>query len=244
MPKRYTPRRKAPFRKKGKRNYRKGGRKVFKKIKRREKPTSVIIKQPSGLPDRLFVKLKYTEFLTWTQTLGTLSSNIYRGNSLFDPDLTGTGGQPYLFDQWSALYNNYRVHGCKVRFEMTGNGGGVFNCVRMGITPSTQSSTFGASGQELIQEQPRSKWRMWNMGAASVGQGIVKHYISTRQAIGLNKAGESDQDYQATVTANPAKQWYFHCWCYTPDGNTIAASSSITLTYFAEFYNRAAPALS
>lgn len=30
-------------------------------------------------------------------------------NSLYDPDFTGTGGQPFYFDQLSAVYNRYRV---------------------------------------------------------------------------------------------------------------------------------------
>ena len=40
-------------------------------------------------------------------------------NSLFDPDQTGTGHQPYYFDQFAALYNRYTVLGSKLTAEFS-----------------------------------------------------------------------------------------------------------------------------
>lgn len=214
----------------------------YRSRKRFAKATKAIIRQPSGLPDRIFVKLRYRESLTFSQTSGSIGYNIYRGNSLFDPDLTGTGGQPYLYDQWSAFYNNYRVYGSKVRFDISGNGGGGFNGARFGLTPSTQSTVL--SSVELYHETPRTKYRSMKMGAVAVGQGSVVHYISTRKAVGLNNKAEFDNDFSATVGANPAQQWYWHVWCYTSDQNTIAANGNVILTYYVEFYNRAVPGIS
>ena len=38
-----------------------------------------------------------------------IAKQYMRMNSLFDPDQTGTGHQPYYFDQFAALYNRYTV---------------------------------------------------------------------------------------------------------------------------------------
>lgn len=247
MPKarRAVARRKAPARKARRRPARKGRSTVSRrKVFSRGTASVAVIKQPSGVPDRLFVKLKYVESLVWSQTLGTVGVNVYRGNSCFDPDATGTGGQPYFFDQWSALYLNYRVHGCKLKVMGSCNGGGGFNSVMMGITATNQSSSLGASANELYQEQPYTKKTLLRMGAASVGQGTVSMYMATRKILGLSKIQVEDQDYQASISANPTKQWYFHLWTFTPDDNTIAMNTQAELTYYVEFCNRAQPGTS
>jgi len=40
---------------------------------------------------------------------GLTAKQQFRLNSAFDPDYTGSGTQPYGFDQWSVLYNHYVV---------------------------------------------------------------------------------------------------------------------------------------
>lgn len=38
----------------------------------------------------------------------------FRANSIYDPDYTGVGHQPYGRDQWVAFYNHYTVLGSKI----------------------------------------------------------------------------------------------------------------------------------
>lgn len=65
---------------------------------------------PMLIPDRARTQLIYSDNV---QIVGTstaaLLSYLFRCNSLFDPDQSGTGHQPYLFDQWAALYPSYLV---------------------------------------------------------------------------------------------------------------------------------------
>lgn len=37
------------------------------------------------------------------------AQNVYDLNGLFDPDSTGTGHQPYPYDQWTTFYGKYQV---------------------------------------------------------------------------------------------------------------------------------------
>lgn len=71
--------------------------------------SQLIVRQPGVMPDRLYTKLRYREQLSFTQLTGALADQVYRPMSLFDPDLTGTGGQPYGFDQWTQFYGYYTV---------------------------------------------------------------------------------------------------------------------------------------
>ncbi len=53
----------------------------------------------------------------------TGSEYVFRLNSLYDPDLTGTGHQPYGFDQFAALYSRYKVDRVHIDVLFTTPGG-------------------------------------------------------------------------------------------------------------------------
>lgn len=243
MPLRRFARRKISRRRPFRRSARKGRQKVFGKT-RHKAASALTIRQPSGLPDRIRVKLRYNEGLTWSQAAGALAANVYRSNSLFDSDFTGVGGQPYLFDQWSAFYGSYRVNGLKITAWFSMNGGGGFNSCMIGITHTPSSTSFGVASQDLIQEQPYTRKKFVKMGNTSVGQAVVSSYMSTRKILGLTKTQSQDQDYASLVTTSPTRQWFSHVWCFAPDGNNIAANSKVDLTFYVEFFGRNRPDVS
>lgn len=84
---------------------------------------------PAGkkvFPDYYTTTLKYCEMINLDVGIATTAvSYVYRANSLFDPNYTGTGHQPMGFDDLSRIYNKYSVIKAhmKVRFAMTGNQG-------------------------------------------------------------------------------------------------------------------------
>lgn len=108
-----------------KRNYRKRGtRKGTKKVN--YKGWSVSNYRKRSGKSGPFAKNMYTALRFALEPISVDSAaGIYqyqfRANSLFDPDLTGTGGQPRYFDTLlgadggTAIYRNYRVHGAKLQ---------------------------------------------------------------------------------------------------------------------------------
>ena len=66
--------------------------------------------------------LQYTQELQLNPATGTYSSNTWSVNSLYDPDYTGTGGQPRYRDTLlgapgaNAPYKYYVVHGAHITF--------------------------------------------------------------------------------------------------------------------------------
>jgi hypothetical protein len=75
-----------------------------------------------GFPDQLRCTLRYSD--NGVQFTGSIApaSQVYRANSLFDPDLTGSGSQPEYFDQLSAVYAQYCVQGARVKCELFNTG--------------------------------------------------------------------------------------------------------------------------
>lgn len=78
----------------------------------------------SGMPRTLSVRMKYCDaFPVNLPALGLLTVQQFRLNSIFDPDLTNIGHQPYYRDQLSAFYSTYKVLWCDVRVTITGEQG-------------------------------------------------------------------------------------------------------------------------
>lgn len=71
-------------------------------------------------PNKLRLKLQYVDSTELAYVMNTGSayeaSYVYRGNSIYDPDLTGTGHQPYGTDELYTWYSNYTVFSVKCTF--------------------------------------------------------------------------------------------------------------------------------
>jgi len=209
--------------------------------------STVIIRQPTGLPDRLRLKLIYRESLSWSQASGNLADNVYRGNSIFDPDLTGTGGQPFLFDQWATLYGLYTVSGSSIEV-VSMNNAGTAATQRHGITPTTTSTVFGTTDQELAEERPYSRVVTPIAGGdagAVTGSTRNKHYMGTAKINGLPKRNvDTDPNLSSLVSTNPTTQWYWHVWNYVPGGETQSLYQIVKITYYCTLKTRISPGLS
>lgn len=68
-----------------------------------------------AIPPQLNVCLKYVTRILLNPTSGTADNYQFRMNSLFDPDLTGTGHQPAGYDQIATLYNRWLVTKCSIQ---------------------------------------------------------------------------------------------------------------------------------
>lgn len=116
---------------KAKRNYK-------KKAYRKKGITVNAVKGTSSLiSPRLRTKMLYASEQIATTTTTTLRLYQFRSNSLYDPDLTGTGHQPMGYDQITNFYTNWRVYGVKITVEglmLTGNTAG---CLLIGFNRSS-----------------------------------------------------------------------------------------------------------
>jgi len=207
----------------------------------RRTASQVIIRQPRGLPDRLYVRLTYREQLNWTTASGALADNVYRGNSCFDPDLTGAGGQPLGFDQWANFYYSYTVLGSRIEVTSQVNSGGCAT-QRHGVTPDNLSNVYGAAEQERAEEQPYTKAVTPLMGAGGTscaGSSVIKAYMSTAKMIGVVRPAVQIEDgYGALVSANPSNTWFWHVWNYVPTGETQSLVQNVRITYYVVFETR------
>lgn len=110
-----------PFSKK--RFPRKPRKKPFSKrkfpVRRRTRKSVVprLISNNIGLAPTKRVKLSYHESVGMTSTSGILAFHRFQLNTLFDPDISATGHQPFGRDQWAALYNKYLVTSATIKVK-------------------------------------------------------------------------------------------------------------------------------
>lgn len=82
--------------------------------RRRRGRRSMSIRRPL-LGNSQAMTLKYVQFLNLDPINDTVPvTNVFRANSVFDPDFTGGGHQPRGFDQMAVLFNKYTVVGSKI----------------------------------------------------------------------------------------------------------------------------------
>lgn len=103
-------------------------------------------------------KLKYSDAFNLasdaTLTSYTGSQYVFRLNSLYDPDLTGTGHQPYGFDQYAALFNRYKVDKVTVDVIFTTPGGSYDMACLVAIRPPQNSTSLSNVFFASLSERP------------------------------------------------------------------------------------------
>lgn len=148
------------------------------------------------IPQRFITKMKYSEQIS-TDASGQYYMNL---NSIFDPNRTGAGHQPYGFDTLATLYNRYRVISCGYRIQVNWSGN-VTACqpVLAAALPSNEPLTFLSAAE--ARENPRAKYITQTFGGeAQTLRGKV--YIPS--LVGRNKAQYmADDRYQALTTGSP-----------------------------------------
>lgn len=194
------------------------------------------------LPDRMFVKLQMQYDVTIVSTSGAYTSWIQAINSLYDPMGASGAAQPYMHQQWLALYERYRVHGMSydVQVHMEATGLVSSSARAVVIIPTTSSSAFAAL---VAREQPGAVNRKMTVNTS---QAEFNGYISVPKVFGITKEQHrTDDKYQATTGADPSSLAYMHIGVYDPSvATTCNTACAVQVTFYAEYFQRAKPAVS
>jgi len=179
------------------------------------------------IPQRQIVKMKYA------QNINTAAAGVYNYkfnlNSIFDPDFTGSGHQPYGHDQLALLYNRYRVISCS--YVITGYSGSTGICY--GVMPANEPVTFGTLAE--LRENPRARHTTQYPGGSTTKL-VGKVYLPS--LVGRSKSQYmADDRYQAIFGQNPQEQAILNCTGLdlAEAGTTI--NWTITLEYTVEVFD-------
>jgi hypothetical protein len=194
----------------------------------------------SVLPRSFKKTLRYAE--TYTLTTGTAgvigSIQTMALNSVYDPNVTGTGHQPYGFDQLSTFYNNYIVHGCRWRLLATTIGNTSEVCVAYQVYPTLGGVSI--TGITVDAATEKSSVSTFNLGPSGNDRSrLVTGAAQIARIQGLTPAQYIDNiDHNgATVGANPTSLVYLEIGTGSYTGSSgISCVVQVILDYDVEFF--------
>lgn len=220
-------------------NYKKNGRKNPRKkyARRKNKYQKAVITRMRGpgFADTVYARLTYVEKFSLV-VASPIAQYVFRGNSCFDPNYTGTGHQPLYFDQYSAIYNKYRVVGSSIRVDVVNHS--IDSAAHFAVFPSTDTQTFTSMSQVMEQGRARSPKiiPLSQFGPMP----IVKTYCSSRKALGLTKIQMGDDTVEALIGQNPSQVWY---WNIVTESTTSTVDIDqiyvVKIVYYVQFFDRA-----
>lgn len=193
------------------------------------------------LATKYTAKLKYVStFSMSTGAAGIMGTQQTMSlNSLFDPDQTGVGHQPYGFDQLAALYNRYRVFACKVELIWTTIGATAEMCCAYIINPDVGGLAISGISTDRAVELPMiSSTVLSPSGRDRVTKQTF--YTPLHKVFGIKKATlVNDDKYQALVTADPLTQGFLNFAVGSYSGAAgETCSCQVVMTFYAQFFDR------
>ena len=162
---------------------------------------------------------------------GSRVGQTMRGNSVYDPDQTGTGHQPRGFDQIAALYNYYCVTASSIRVRFCTASAG--NGVLVGLVADATVGTAPVSSTitEFLESFP------YNVLCSNTdGSQSVVTLTDKRTTRAMSATPVPDSENVAAVTSNPANEWYWKIVVF--NGNPTSAvtgSLFVDVWYEVEF---------
>ena len=154
------------------------------------------------LPSSQKVTLRYSQKFTISASLAQAGTYVFRANSMYDPDLSGSGHQPRGFDQLMSMYDHFQVIGAKITImsAQPSIASVIGVCIKDDSTVSTdyedyfeENAAFNTIGMVGNDGEPMA----------------LKLNYSQKKFFGQ---GSLEEQYEGSVAANPAEGAFFHVY--------------------------------
>lgn len=188
-----------------------------------------------GFPDRLRTTVRYCQVLALTSTTGAVVTYAFRGNGAWDPNRTGTGGQPANWDDLALHYLYYRVHAS--RFSVVVSNGSNTNVPGHFALVPNNGVTYPTADPLQYAAQPYS---LYGVVANTSAPLTLTGRMATTRIMGITNAQMLARDALAGATNTlPVDQWdWLMAWQAIDGTSTLIAQCVIVLDYDIEFFER------
>lgn len=189
----------------------------------------------AGFPSHKTVSLRYADTYDLTPaSAGALAENVFKINSVFDPDDSGLGHQPLGFDEWAIIYNRYVVKGAKItaKFQCSGTTGLPILC---GILLDNNNSLTTAVPSAMIENGRSAYCSIRDQINESISP-TMKKYFSAKKWFGVKDVNDNG-NLKALTTSNPVSLAYAHVWACDATGTAVDDTiyATVVIDYIVEF---------
>lgn len=198
-------------------------------------------------------RLRYFERVPLQNVGSTNTASVYsfRLNSLYDPNFTGTGHQPYQYDQLTPMYNNYIVTQAdfKVRIRVAGASAayeGIFVGASVFADTNVSDSASGKTISE-IAEKAVTQVRPVSVSLMKQNWTTFQGSIDIARCLGVSKVSYMGDlsAHGAVYNTNPSRTVYLELCIVDPDSNSGSdMDADVEITYHAKMYGYKGPAQS
>lgn len=178
----------------------KGGSAFYKKT-----PQSVVksLVQHSPFPSTYYCKARYCH--TSILSVGTAGiygpEQVFRLNSLYDPDFTGSGHQPYGRDQLALIYNKYCVYGALLEAEVTDPSEDGLVIAAM---IQSSGSSFTITNKTVDEIKEKTNGFTVNINNTGSQKTMLRQYIDLSKVEGVSRIKiMNDDPYASAFAADP-----------------------------------------
>jgi hypothetical protein len=190
-----------------------------------------------GIPNRTYTQLRYVAVgaLNTPSAVGSFNVNMWQ-TSLHDPDYSGVGHQPMYYDQYAALYYNYRIHGFRYKIEVTNSGS---HGAQLFVSHKPDLALPTSSSIETEMERSYCMKRLILPSASGMNHRILSGYIDTAKTWGLSKPEFIANDgFLSYFTGSPARVAALHFGYGMSGASTTTLEVNITLDFDVECWRR------
>lgn len=177
-----------------------------------------------GFPDTLYTKLRYFEEIRIDVSSGALNTYLFRTNSIYDPNYTGTGHQPLYRDELAAIYDHYSVVASKIKVRFVNSSSSPFN-VYLGIDDDTSATVTSYT----LAEQNHTKGDALTPLTGSKSYTVLKSYWGSKAILATDP--NLDSGTKTPMGSDPTEESFFVIGANTPDGTTNTIRGTIEIIY-------------
>lgn len=179
-----------------------------------------IVRMPTSFPQKLITKMRYAETLRLDPVVGLPSSYIFQANSIWDPNTSGTGHQPYTRDEYTQLYTYYRVLKSKISATFIPSVAGPAGAMVCGV--SIHPDTTTVTSFDTIRE---TKGAHYKICAGDSNKVTVTNGYNAKKMFASNMGS-----LNALMSSNPGEGAYFHVFVTNANGAGDGATVDIVVT--------------
>lgn len=159
-----------------------------------------LVRMPTSFPQKIITKMRYAETTRLDPTLGSPASYIFSANSIYDPNVSGVGHQPYTRDEYANLYSYYRVLKSRISATFIPTVSGAAGSAVCGIAIHPDTTTV--SSFDTIRE---TKGAHYKVSGADMNKVTVTNGYNAKKMFAANMG-----NLNALMGTNPGEGAYFH----------------------------------
>jgi len=168
--------------------------------------------------------LRYYTVASVSSGASAAGAYVFSANGIFDPDISGTGGQPMGFDQMMVFFNHYTVVRSRIRLVAQSNS----STLRVSAGLSVSGSSTVTTSIEQLVENGNLTFNVLEYAGTMGGACTLHRSVVAARFQGIDDVMD-DPNMRGDAASNPAEQMYYHISCWN-------AASATTVTIDCQVY--------